>query len=193
VDESPKKPTKPRTADTTAPVDFAASMDATGVRVLKEDRRKTTATQSSNSPKATTQPSKPPPAKSTLLRLSKGGSRIEGYVDGVNRNLLRRLRRGTFPIDERLDLHGLRLAEAENVVRQAVAHNWDRGVRLLLIIHGKGRRSEHGVSALRESLPGWLSAPPNAQFVLAFTTANTKDGGEGATYVRLRKNKSPTD
>jgi DNA-nicking Smr family endonuclease len=62
-----------------------------------------------------------------------------------------------------------------------------RGLRCVVLIHGRGRRSETGESVLRESVPGWLSKAPCATHVLAFAPAPKRLGGEGATLVLLRR------
>ena len=66
------------------------------------------------------------------------------------------------------------------------------GLRLVLVITGKGRADaeaiqprRHGV--LRHSLPHWLAAPPLAGRVLQVASAHQKHGGGGAFYVYLRR------
>jgi DNA-nicking Smr family endonuclease len=193
VDESPKNPEGPSRDGAGSASDFEDLMATSGVRVLKQDGRGTPDVPRLDASRTEPTRAIPSPENHPRIKMSIDDQRIEGCVDGVNRNLLRRLRRGAFPINERLDLHGLRFSNAEERVRRSIIEAWGRGCRLLLIIHGKGRRSERGVSAIKESLPTWLCAPPTARYVLAFTTATTQDGGAGATYVRLRKNDAQLD
>jgi DNA-nicking Smr family endonuclease len=62
-----------------------------------------------------------------------------------------------------------------------------RNKRMLLVVTGKGR---DGVGVLRQSLPLWLNAPSIRPFVLAFDVASRKDGGEGAFYVLLKRQRA---
>ena len=65
------------------------------------------------------------------------------------------------------------------------------GLRLLLVITGKGRPTEaawpqrHGI--LRHSVPHWLAAPPLAGRILQVAPAHQRHGGAGAYYVYLRR------
>ena len=100
---------------------------------------------------------------------------------------LRRLRRGEVPIDARIDLHGMVLAEARGHLDLFVRTMRARGERCLLVIHGKGKHSPGGLGVLRGEIAAWLSQRPASEHVAAFATAVDDDGGEGAVYVLLRK------
>ena len=68
-----------------------------------------------------------------------------------------------------------------------------RGLRLVLVITGKGQREDpydpmprrRGV--LKSQVPLWLRTPPVAQAVLQVSEAHRSHGGEGAYYVYLRR------
>ena len=84
--------------------------------------------------------------------------------------------------DERLDLHGIGADDAAERTRRKIDTCVRSGGSLLLVIHGRGKHSGgHGV--LREELPGWLEAHAR---VVAYAPARGRDGGAGATLVRLR-------
>lgn len=106
---------------------------------------------------------------------------------------LRRLARGKTEIDARLDLHGLRQDEAFRRLRAFLVAEQGRGSRVLLVITGKGKshasdfRDEVGV--LKRQVPQWLAAPELRQIVVGFEEAARHHGGEGALYVRLRRNR----
>src|SRR5690606_11916363 len=106
-----------------------------------------------------------------------------GWASGFPRRRLRALRRGDFPPDAELDLHGLSRAAAHRAVREALAAAIADGQRCLLIVHGRGARSPDG-PVLREALPAWLVEPPHGARVLAFAAAAGRAGG--ATCVLLR-------
>lgn len=113
------------------------------------------------------------------------GDRVEGRRDGVPPDVLRKLRRGLFPIDARLDLHGLRREDAEAALERFLREKRARGERCLLVVHGKGQHSPGGLGVLRGEIAAWLSQGRTSVYVSAFATAGREDGGEGAVYVLL--------
>jgi DNA-nicking Smr family endonuclease len=100
---------------------------------------------------------------------------------------LRRLRRGSLPIDCRVDLHGMSVAEARGRLEVFLRTERARGERCVLVIHGRGQHSAGGVAVLRGEVSAWLSQGPCSAHVAAFATARGDDGGKGAMYVLLRK------
>jgi DNA-nicking Smr family endonuclease len=131
-----------------------------------------------------------------LRTLVEGGSRfevaddgrcVEGRREGVPAEVLRRLRRGQLPIDARIDLHGMRAADAHREVDRFLAATHGRGERCVLLIHGKGEHSPLGVGVLRGEIAAWLSQGSSSRHVAAFATALERDGGAGAIYVLLRR------
>jgi DNA-nicking Smr family endonuclease len=114
------------------------------------------------------------------------GERHEGSAPGTDRALLRRLRTGEIPRDARVDLHGLAAAAARARVHETLTRVHAEGGRCVLVIHGRGRHSETE-PILKEALLAWLAEPPVGPLVLAFSSALGGDGGVGATYVLLRR------
>lgn len=123
--------------------------------------------------------------------------RIPPPVAEFDRRQVRRLARGRVEVEARLDLHGMRAAEAYAALRAFLFGCYNRGQRNLLIITGKGSgvdlrnrpfelddRSERGV--LKRSVPLWLAKPELRTVVVSFTQAHPRHGGEGALYVQLR-------
>ncbi|MBV8538814.1 MAG: Smr/MutS family protein, partial [Alphaproteobacteria bacterium] len=66
---------------------------------------------------------------------------------------------------------------------------WHEGVRVLLVITGKGSVREGG-GVLRRNLPRWLAAGGNAPHVLRIEQAQLRHGGQGAYYVLLRRRRA---
>lgn len=130
-------------------------------------------------------PSFPPAPPRSLPAPAPMARRLDpaGPVDLDRRSWLR-LRRGRYPIDARLDLHGLNQAEAHGRLSAFLAGAQARGNRCVLVITGRGLR--HG-GTLREMTPRWLEAEPNRRMVLSFAEARLQHGGEGALYVLLRR------
>jgi DNA-nicking Smr family endonuclease len=113
------------------------------------------------------------------------GHRVEGRRAGVAPDMVRRLRRGLFPIDARLDLHGMRADEARGVLERFLGEKRGRGERCVLVVHGKGEHSPGRQGVLRGEIAAWLSQGSASVHVDAFSTAQPEDGGEGAAYVLL--------
>ncbi len=115
------------------------------------------------------------------------GAHVEGRRIDLPVAALRRLRRGSVPVDGRIDLHGMLLSEARPHLELFIRTMRARGERCVLVIHGKGKHSPGGVGVLRGEIAAWLSQGPSSANVAAFATARDEDGGEGAMYVLLRK------
>src|SRR5688572_8889066 len=62
---------------------------------------------------------------------------IEGIAPGIDKRLLRKLRKGDYAIQGHLDLHGMRAEEARAAVEKFVAAALAEGKRCVLIIHGR--------------------------------------------------------
>lgn len=105
----------------------------------------------------------------------------------VDRRTAQKLRRGEYPIDRVLDLHGLTQEAARTRLLESVVALYHRGGRCLLVVTGKGRGP--GVGVLRQRVPEWLAAPELKGLVLRTEEACLIHGGSGARYVLLRRNK----
>jgi len=90
---------------------------------------------------------------------------------GVQKRVVRELQRGRIPVDLELDLHGLTVAHARNLLEQFFADCGHRRVRCVRIIHGKGYGSQNQQPVLKRKVNYWL---------------RLRDGGSGAVYVLLR-------
>jgi DNA-nicking Smr family endonuclease len=125
-----------------------------------------------------------------LMNLVEGQTRFEVSDDGRRLDLpdlaYRKLRRGEFPIDARLDMHGLRADEAKAALEKFLDEKRARKDRTVLVIHGRGDHSPAGIGVLRGEIAAWLSQGRPSRHVAAFATAHADDGGEGALYVLLR-------
>jgi DNA-nicking Smr family endonuclease len=80
-------------------------------------------------------------------------------------------------IDGVLDLHSFRAAEVADVVREYLEAAWEKGIRDLRFIHGKG------IGVQRQTVRTLLARDARVE---AFGDAPLAAGGWGATWVRLR-------
>lgn len=112
---------------------------------------------------------------------------IEGYAQGLDVRILQRLRKGEYAIQAHLDLHGMTRAEAKARLEQFVGEVRLKGLRCVLVVTGRGLHSKDQIPVLKEGVQQWLSRGRVARQVLAFTSAQPKDGGAGAVYVLLRR------
>src|SRR5690606_7306075 len=67
---------------------------------------------------------------------------IEGAVPGLDKRILRRLRRGDYAVQAHLDLHGLVRSEAKEALSGFIAESRWRGHRCVLVVHGRGLHSK---------------------------------------------------
>ncbi len=112
-------------------------------------------------------------------------------VANFDRKEARRLGSGRISVDARIDLHGMRQREAYGSLRAFLARAQGQGHRHVLVITGKGGKREDDGSfergVLNREAPRWLSEPEFRRWVVSFTQASKRHGGEGALYVRLRR------
>jgi DNA-nicking Smr family endonuclease len=136
------------------------------------------------------------PARESMRSLVSDGLRFETVDDGerlegrrleVDPRELRRLRRGQYAIDGKLDLHGMSLEDARRAVEAFVKKRQTDGDRVVLVVHGKGSHSPRGLAVLRGEIAAWLSQGRAARHVAAFATAPEEQGGSGALLVLLAR------
>ena len=98
----------------------------------------------------------------------------------------------------KIDLHGISLHEANNIAKNFLQKSIKIGYRKVIIITGKGSKSKiyndpyrsEKMNILRNSVPDFISNDPDLYNKISkISAANLKDGGEGALYVYLKKEK----
>ena len=99
---------------------------------------------------------------------------------------------------QKLDLHGFSLIEANKIVKKFIIQSFDRGYKKLLVVTGKGLRSKshdnpylsEKLSVLKYSVLEYIQNDENlSNKIDRVSTADIKDGGEGAIYIFLKNNK----
>jgi DNA-nicking Smr family endonuclease len=113
----------------------------------------------------------------------------EGTRLGLDPRLVTRLRRGEFAVQAHIDLHGMIQAAAKLALEGFVVDSVRKGLRTVLVVHGRGLRSPGGMPVLKHAAAQWLSHGHMGGYVLAFATARPADGGAGAMYVLLRRDR----
>jgi DNA-nicking Smr family endonuclease len=127
-------------------------------------------------------------------RTAKKAASAGGGLDGGTQDLLDR---GRLTPQAQLDLHGMTQGAAHRALTTFLQGAHERGLRLVVIVTGKGNpqhpdvaawtASPHGV--LRQMVPRWLGEPPLSAMIAQMQPTHLRHGGDGALYVYLRKNR----
>jgi len=97
---------------------------------------------------------------------------------------------------QKLDLHGFSLSEANKIVKKFIIESFESGYKKLLIITGKGLRSKvhqnpylsEQMNVLKRSVPEFIKNDEDIfEKISRISTADLKDGGEGAFYIFFKK------
>ena len=102
---------------------------------------------------------------------------------GLARDVLRKLRRGHWVVQDMVDLHGLNRQEARSLLAEFLGGCLKRGLRCVRVVHGKGLRSPGREPVLKGKVQRWLAQRDD---VLAFCEAPKNQGGSGALLVLLK-------
>ena len=103
--------------------------------------------------------------------------------NGIGPQILRKLRRGHWIVQDELDLHGFTSIEARELLAEFLSRCLRRGLRCVRIIHGKGLRSKNREPVLKQKVANWLI---QKEEILAYCQAQQADGGAGAVMVLLQ-------
>ncbi len=115
----------------------------------------------------------------------------------------RKIKAGRIDIEARLDLHGMRQAEAHGALRSFLLRSQARKLKWVMVITGKGTFARDGDNSnplggdwgapprgvLRRNVPIWLSEPDLRTVVVSYTPAAVHHGGDGALYIQMRSTK----
>ena len=95
----------------------------------------------------------------------------------------------------KIDLHGLSLDKANEIVENFINESFTTGYKKLIVVTGKGLRSQvykdpyrsGKMSVLRYSVPEYIKNNENlSSKVSRIEKADLKDGGDGAIYIFLK-------
>jgi len=118
-------------------------------------------------------------------------SRVDiGHVGDTDRRTANKLKRGKLDIDARLDLHGYTEDQAYLHLMGFIQAARASGARCVLVVTGKGRKTDMQPGKLKTAVPRWLNEPEFRPAILSVTYAQQRDGGDGALYILLRKDRT---
>ena len=132
-------------------------------------------------------------ADDALFRASVEGLEVVPDKDRVSPRrrrepVLRKLKpaksRGPEP-EATLDLHGQTAEQARRNVQRFVGQAIEQRMKAVVVVTGKGLRSERGVSVLKQAVETWLRHK-GKQWVRAYSEAPRALGGRGAYILYLR-------
>jgi DNA-nicking Smr family endonuclease len=98
-----------------------------------------------------------------------------------------------------IDLHGYTLEEANKSIENFIIESYQENINKLIVVTGKGIHSQNekdpyvskDLSILKYSVPQFISNNKNLmKIIYEMTDAKIEDGGAGAFYIFLKKNRS---
>ena len=98
-----------------------------------------------------------------------------------------------------IDLHGYTLEEANKSIKNFIIKSYQEKINKLIVVTGKGIHSQtekdpyvsKDLSILKFSVPEFISNNKNLmKIIYEMKDAKIEDGGAGAFYIFLKKNKS---
>ena len=98
-----------------------------------------------------------------------------------------------------IDLHGYSLEEANKLIEDFIIKSYQEKINKLIVVTGKGIHSHNeknpyvskDLSILKYSVPEFISNNKNLmKIIYEMKDAKIEDGGSGAFYIFLKKNKA---
>ena len=97
-----------------------------------------------------------------------------------------------------IDLHGYTLDQANKKIEEFIQHSYSEKINKIIVVTGKGLHSQNernpyvskDLSILKHSVPNFIYNNRNLmKLITEIKDAEIKDGGTGAFYIYLKKNK----
>ena len=102
---------------------------------------------------------------------------------GVGPDVVKKLRKNHWPVQDELDLHGMTRDTAREAIGDFLRRANKNRLRCVCVIHGKGLGSAGGEPVLRSMVHSWLEQKDE---VIAFCAANVDGRNHGALIVLLK-------
>lgn len=122
--------------------------------------------------------------------------KVSHQAPQLDKRTAEKLRKGKMKIEARLDLHGLNRVAAYEALSRFITSSYHQGLRHVVVITGKGKSKatsddwmSQGNGVLKQNVPLWLQENKIRSYILKVETAQPKDGGSGALYVYLKRNR----
>jgi DNA-nicking Smr family endonuclease len=165
-------------------------------RTIRRRATPTPAITAESAPTALPAPPPAPPEPVPPFRIGEAArpgttSRPPAAPLAMDARTFRHMTRGKLAPEARIDLHGMTLAEAHPELIRFILNAASGGLRLVLVITGKGKPADdpfpRPTGILRHQVPVWLRQPPLGPVVQQVAEAHLRHGGAGALYVYLRR------
>ncbi len=97
-----------------------------------------------------------------------------------------------------IDLHGYTLDQANKKIEEFIQYSYNEKINKIIVVTGKGLHSQNeknpyvskDLSILKHSVPNFIYNNRNLmKLITELKDAEIKDGGSGAFYIYLKKNK----
>jgi len=97
-----------------------------------------------------------------------------------------------------IDLHGYTLEQANKTIENFILNSYQENINKLIVVTGKGIHSQNeknpyvskDLSILKYSVPEFILSNKNLmRIIYEMKDAKIEDGGKGAFYIFLKKNK----
>jgi DNA-nicking Smr family endonuclease len=98
-----------------------------------------------------------------------------------------------------IDLHGYTLEEANKIIEEFIYQSFSEKINKLIVVTGKGLHSQNekdpyvskNLSILKYSVPEFIESNKSLMNIInEIKDASIEDGGSGAFYIFLKKNRS---
>ena len=125
----------------------------------------------------------------------------ENFISGDEKlpNKDNKFQKNTSVKTKSIDLHGYTLEEANRSIENFIIKSYEDGINKLIVVTGKGLHSQNekdpyvskNLSILKYSVPEFISNNQSLmKIIYEMQDAKIEDGGGGAFYIFLKKNKS---
>ena len=98
-----------------------------------------------------------------------------------------------------IDLHGFTIDKANKTIENLIIKSYEENVNKIIVVTGKGLHSQNkknpyiskNLSILKYSVPEFISKNKSLMNIISeIQEAKIEDGGSGAFYIYLKKNKN---
>ena len=125
-------------------------------------------------------------------------TKVEKFIPNIEtNNTNKKLKKGKIPIDKKVDFHGHSTQEAKEIFFETIERCYFEKKRCILFVTGKGAHKTEEKAPqklfygkIRNEFQQWIKTERAKIKILNTQQANYKNGGDGAFFVYLRKNKN---